>query len=214
MAQTTTRQAQKTAPRRAAQAPKVQPRPREEKKSNKTISNDKDTMPLKPINYALMGVSLLLIVVGFILMCGSSNTGTEWNPDIFSTRRIVVAPLITFLGFILMAPAILWRKKADRVPVDAVLEKTEETTTTQETEVEMGNPMMYKIAGYVLIALGVVVIAALSYFLYGLAMDLDTGRSGRKLGVMIALLLGGYLIVQGVNSLGKSKKSSNDENKS
>ena len=171
-------------------------------------------MPLKPINYALMGVSLLLIVVGFILMCGSSNTGTEWNPDIFSTRRIVVAPLITFLGFILMAPAILWRKKADRVPVDAVLEKTEETTTTQETEVEMGNPMMYKIAGYVLIALGVVVIAALSYFLYGLAMDLDTGRSGRKLGVMIALLLGGYLIVQGVNSLGKSKKSSNDENKS
>lgn len=212
MAQTTNRTAQKVAPRRAPQTTKVQPRLRGDKKASKTISNDTDTMPLGTINYVLMGVSLLLIVVGFILMCGSSNTGTEWNPDIFSTRRIVVAPLITFLGFILMAPAILWRKKADRVPVDAVLEETEETAATQETEAEMGNPMTYKIGGYMLIALGVVVIAVLGYFLYGLAKDLDAGRSGRKFGVMIALLLGGYLIVQGVNLLGKAKKSNKDDN--
>ena len=210
MAQTTFRPASKAASSKSTPAPASS----RENKEKKTISNDTTTMPLGTINYVLMGVSLLLIVVGFALMSGSGNTGSEWNPDIFASRRIVVAPLVTFLGFILMAPAILWRKKADRVPVDAVLEKTEETTTTQETEAEMGNPMMYKIVGYVLIALGVVVITALSYFLYGLAMDLDTGRSGRKLGVIIALLLGGYLIVQGVNSLGKSKKSSNDENKS
>lgn len=68
-------------------------------------------MPLGPVNYVLMGVCLLLIVVGFVLMSGSANTGSEWNADIFSTRRIVVAPFITFLGFVLMAPAILYRGK-------------------------------------------------------------------------------------------------------
>lgn len=64
-------------------------------------------MPLGRINFIAMGASALLIIVGFLLMLGSSSTPGEFNPDIFSTRRIVVGPLIAFLGFVSMAVAII-----------------------------------------------------------------------------------------------------------
>lgn len=59
-------------------------------------------------NYIAMAVCLVLIVIGFILMSGSgSSVEGGFNPDIFSTRRIVIGPAVTFLGFLLMAFAIL-----------------------------------------------------------------------------------------------------------
>ena len=59
-------------------------------------------------NYIAMACCLALIVIGFILMAGSgSSVEGGFNPDIFSTRRIVVGPAVTFLGFLLMAFAIL-----------------------------------------------------------------------------------------------------------
>lgn len=54
-----------------------------------------------------MGVAAVLIVAGFLLMLGSSSTPQEFNPDIFSTRRIVVGPAIAFIGFVAMALAII-----------------------------------------------------------------------------------------------------------
>ena len=41
------------------------------------------------------------------MLGGSSTVEGGFNPDIFSTRRIVVGPLLSFLGFLLMAFAIL-----------------------------------------------------------------------------------------------------------
>ncbi len=59
-------------------------------------------------NYIAMAGCLVLIVVGFILMAGSgSSVEGGFNPDIFSVRRIVVGPAVTFIGFLLMAFAIL-----------------------------------------------------------------------------------------------------------
>lgn len=60
---------------------------------------------------------MLLIVVGFLLMTGSgSSPEAGFNPDIFSTRRIVVGPTIAFLGFLLMAFAIIWQpRKSDKL---------------------------------------------------------------------------------------------------
>ena len=59
-------------------------------------------------NYLLMGASLLLILIGFILMSGGqSEDPTAFSPEIFSSRRIVVAPIICLAGFILMIYAIL-----------------------------------------------------------------------------------------------------------
>ncbi|MDO4721898.1 DUF3098 domain-containing protein [Porphyromonas circumdentaria] len=59
-------------------------------------------------NYILIIASLLLIIFGIILMSGGGSVdGVSFNPDIFSVRRIVVAPIISLLGFLLMIVAIM-----------------------------------------------------------------------------------------------------------
>lgn len=52
-------------------------------------------------------MAALLIIAGFALMLGGATTETEFNPDIFSTRRIVVGPALAFIGFVAMAVAII-----------------------------------------------------------------------------------------------------------
>lgn len=65
-------------------------------------------------NYIAMACCLALIVIGFLLMAGSGSSVEEgFNPDIFSTRRIVIGPAVTFLGFLLMAFAILIKPSGD-----------------------------------------------------------------------------------------------------
>jgi len=65
--------------------------------------------PFSKINYYMMGGCLALIVIGFMLMSGGGSTVENgFNPEIFSTRRIVVGPTVAFLGFLLMAFAIIW----------------------------------------------------------------------------------------------------------
>lgn len=88
------------------------------KKNNKVGGNTPELIPVKEsqrpfvkLNFYLMGACIALIVIGFLLMSGSgSSMENGFNPDIFSTRRIVVGPTITFLGFLLMAFAIIYRK--------------------------------------------------------------------------------------------------------
>ena len=62
-------------------------------------------------NYLFILISLALIVIGFVLMTGEGSTEEFYNPDIFSTRRIVIAPTITFIGFVCIIFAILRRPK-------------------------------------------------------------------------------------------------------
>jgi len=66
---------------------------------------------LPKINLILIAISVVVIVVGFALMTGAPSGATEYNPDIFSVRRITVGPMIALAGFVLMIFAILWRSK-------------------------------------------------------------------------------------------------------
>lgn len=64
-------------------------------------------------NFILITVAVLFIVIGFVLMSGGGSTdGVSFNPEIFSTRRIVVAPLVVMLGFLLMIAGILFNSKS------------------------------------------------------------------------------------------------------
>ena len=76
------------------------------KKEKKT-----DTRPLGKENFILMGVSVALIVIGFLLMGGGATTEETFNPDIFSTMRTAVGPGISFIGFVIMFFAILYKRK-------------------------------------------------------------------------------------------------------
>lgn len=69
------------------------------------------SMALGRLNFLLMACAGAMIVVGFLLMLGPSSTADTFEPDIFSTRRIVLGPLIAFLGFVAMAIAIIVKPK-------------------------------------------------------------------------------------------------------
>lgn len=74
---------------------------------------DKKDFAFGKQNYILCAVSVLVIVIGFILMTGpSSSIEGGFEPDIFSTRRVVIAPMICFIGFLLMIGGILYTKKS------------------------------------------------------------------------------------------------------
>ena len=91
---------------------------KQEKKTQvENKSNVKVNYPLGKINFILMGVCLVLIIIGFWLMTGSANVGDKFNKDLFETSRVTTGPIIALLGFVLMAFAIIYRKK-DNKPVD------------------------------------------------------------------------------------------------
>jgi Protein of unknown function (DUF3098). len=76
---------------------------------------DKKDFALNKTNYIICAVSFLIIILGFILMTGSATTiEGGFDPDIFSTRRIVIAPMICFFGFLLMIVGILYPNKKSK----------------------------------------------------------------------------------------------------
>lgn len=51
--------------------------------------------------------AVVFIVVGYLLMSGSGSTEQTFNPNIFSFRRIVVAPVLCLIGYLLIIVGIL-----------------------------------------------------------------------------------------------------------
>ncbi len=72
---------------------------------------NKEKFAFKKSNYTLLLISVAIIIVGFLLMTGPGSTETHFEPDIFSFRRIVLAPAVSFAGFILIIYAIMHRDK-------------------------------------------------------------------------------------------------------
>lgn len=70
-------------------------------------------------NFKLMLIGLGMILLGFVLMLGAdANTTPDgkfdpnyWNEEIFSFRRIRLAPLLVIGGFVLQVVSILKRNK-------------------------------------------------------------------------------------------------------
>ena len=59
-------------------------------------------------NYKFMLIGLGVILLGFILMAGGgSDDPNVWNPDVFSWRRIRLAPTLVLIGFGIQVYAIL-----------------------------------------------------------------------------------------------------------
>jgi uncharacterized membrane protein len=73
------------------------------------MENDKH-FTLGKINLILIAIGFAIIILGFVLMTGSS-TIKEFNPDIFSFRRITVGPMISLFGFVSIIFAILYKPK-------------------------------------------------------------------------------------------------------
>ena len=65
---------------------------------------------LSKVNFLLIGISFLMIIIGFVLMAGVKS-GDVYNPEIFAPKYITVAPMISLFGFVSMIFAILYKKK-------------------------------------------------------------------------------------------------------
>jgi len=80
--------------------------------SKKSIG--KENFALGKENYILLIIGFVIIVLGFILMIGGkSEDPTVFNEDeIFSFRRITLAPIVVLAGFIFEIWAIMKKPKS------------------------------------------------------------------------------------------------------
>ncbi|MCK5028588.1 MAG: DUF3098 domain-containing protein [Bacteroidales bacterium] len=63
-------------------------------------------------NYILLIIGFAIIVFGFLLMIGGkAENPNEFNEEIFSFRRITLAPIIVLIGFIFEIYAIMKKPK-------------------------------------------------------------------------------------------------------
>lgn len=63
-------------------------------------NEEKETLPLSARSYVFIAIGFLLIIVGFALMTGGTETtATHFDESIFSFRRITLAPIIVVIGF-------------------------------------------------------------------------------------------------------------------
>ena len=79
---------------------------------------DKKNLPFDKVNFILFAVGMAVVILGFILMSGGGSTEQTFNPEVFSTMRIKVAPVVCFVGFVSIIYAII-RKPKDNNSVEA-----------------------------------------------------------------------------------------------
>ncbi|MBQ2673599.1 MAG: DUF3098 domain-containing protein [Prevotella sp.] len=72
---------------------------------------DKRDLAFDKVNYILLAIGMAIVIIGFLLMSGSGSTEMAYDPDIFSARRIKVAPVVCLVGFVSMIYAVVRRPK-------------------------------------------------------------------------------------------------------
>lgn len=65
-------------------------------------------------NYIMLAIGMAIVILGLVLMSGEGSTESVFNADIFSVRRIKVAPLVSLFGFVFIMFAIMSRPKAKK----------------------------------------------------------------------------------------------------
>ncbi|MCR4764679.1 MAG: DUF3098 domain-containing protein [Bacteroidaceae bacterium] len=72
---------------------------------------DKKNFAFGKTNLILIAVGMVVVIVGFLLMSGPGTTVDHFEPDIFSVRRVKIAPLTCLIGFILMIYGVIKKPK-------------------------------------------------------------------------------------------------------
>jgi len=72
---------------------------------------DKRNFAFDKMNFILLAVGMVVVIIGFLLMTGPSSSASTYEPDIFSVRRIKVAPVVCLLGFVSMIYAVIRKPK-------------------------------------------------------------------------------------------------------
>jgi hypothetical protein len=72
-----------------------------------------DSMPLGRMNYMLILLGIVVLIIGFVLMSGGKYTDPAVfnGEELYSARRITLAPIVVLLGFAREVYAIFHRTK-------------------------------------------------------------------------------------------------------
>jgi hypothetical protein len=77
------------------------------------------------MNYILLAIGMAIVIFGFILMSGGGSTEQAYDPEIFSARRIKVAPLVCLFGFVSIVYAVVYKPKEKDMPYEAESQDTQ-----------------------------------------------------------------------------------------
>tara|TARA_B100000767_G_C19732947_1_gene522614 strand:+ start:1150 stop:1407 length:258 start_codon:yes stop_codon:yes gene_type:complete len=84
------------------------------------MSNNKANFVFGKKNYLIIAIGFALVIVGFLLMSGGkAEDPNTFNPDeIFSSRRITLAPFTVLMGFVLVGVGIMLKPRSDEGSLD------------------------------------------------------------------------------------------------
>jgi len=74
---------------------------------------DKNKLAFGKTNFIVLAIGMAIVIFGFILMSGAGSTDTHYDPNIFSVRRIRVAPLVCLIGFITIGVGVILKPKTN-----------------------------------------------------------------------------------------------------
>lgn len=63
------------------------------------------------VNFLLLAAGMAVVIIGFLLMAGGESTTEAYDPSIFNSMRIKVAPAVCFVGFVSMIYAVMRKPK-------------------------------------------------------------------------------------------------------
>lgn len=72
---------------------------------------DREKFAFDKTNFILLAAGMAVVVIGFALMAGPSSSPAHFEPDIFSVRRVRVAPVVCLIGFASIIYAVLRRPR-------------------------------------------------------------------------------------------------------
>ena len=76
--------------------------------------SDKQKFAFDKVNFILLAIGMAIVIIGFLLMAGPSSSETAFEPDIFSVRRIKIAPAVCLFGCLSMIYAVLRKPKTQK----------------------------------------------------------------------------------------------------
>ena len=76
--------------------------------------SDKQKFAFDKVNFILLAIGMAIVIIGFLLMTGPTSSETSFEPDIFSVRRIKVAPVVCLFCFLSMIYAVLRKPKTQK----------------------------------------------------------------------------------------------------
>ncbi len=83
-------------------------KPREESRKSRSSYGVYDK-----INYILMAAGVLILIIGYALMAGGKQAPDQFNfEEIYSFRRITLAPIVIILGFLVEVYAVIRKPKS------------------------------------------------------------------------------------------------------